>query len=104
MPRLRVNVPLWLERASRPRRVRFPSLGGDCDVDIAVVGGGITGAAVAWRFADAGLAVAVLEGKTIGRGSSAASTALLMQEPDEDFELLARRYGRRRATRIWQLC
>jgi glycine/D-amino acid oxidase-like deaminating enzyme len=104
MPRLRVNVPLWLERQSRPRRLRFPSLGGDCHVDIAVVGGGITGAAVAWRFADAGLAVAVLEGKTIGRGSSAASTALLMQEPDEDFELLARRYGRRRATRIWQLC
>jgi hypothetical protein len=28
---------------------------------------------------------------------------LLMQEPDEDFAALARRYGRRRAGRIWEL-
>jgi glycine/D-amino acid oxidase-like deaminating enzyme len=103
MPRLRVNVPLWLERRRRPRRARFPSLSRDHQVDIAVVGGGITGAAVAWRFADAGLSVAVVDGATIGRGSTAASTALLMQEPDEDFVRLARRYGGRRAKRIWQL-
>jgi glycine/D-amino acid oxidase-like deaminating enzyme len=103
MPRLRVNVPLWLESSSRPRRGRFPSLSRDHEVDIAVVGGGITGAAVAWRFADAGMTVAVLEGDAVGRGSTAASTALLMQEPDEDFVRLARRYGGRRAKRIWQL-
>jgi glycine/D-amino acid oxidase-like deaminating enzyme len=39
----------------------------------------------------------------MGRGSTAASTALLMQEPDEDFNRLARRYGRRPARRIWEL-
>jgi glycine/D-amino acid oxidase-like deaminating enzyme len=83
--------------------VRFPSLSRDHDVDIAIVGGGITGAAVAWRFADAGLAVAVVEGGAIGRGSTAASSALLMQEPDEDFVRLAGRYGANRAKRIWQL-
>jgi glycine/D-amino acid oxidase-like deaminating enzyme len=103
MPRLRVNVPLWLDRRSGRRRARFPSLSGDHEVEIAVVGGGITGAVVAWRFADAGVTVAVVDGKTIGRGSTAASTALLMQEPDEDFERLARRYGGRRAKRVWQL-
>jgi glycine/D-amino acid oxidase-like deaminating enzyme len=103
MPRLRVNVPLWLERGSRPHRVRFPTLSRDREVDVAVVGGGVTGASVAWRFAEAGVAVAVVEAKRIGRGSTAASTALLMQEPDEDFQLLAGRYGRRRAKRIWQL-
>jgi len=26
-----------------------------------------------------------------------------MQEPDEDFTRLARRYGRRRARRVWEL-
>lgn len=102
MPRLRVNTPLWLGRDAA-RGVRFPSLRRELDVDVAVIGGGITGAALAWRFADAGVRVAVLEGARVGRGSTAASTALLMQEPDEDLAELTRRYGRRRARRIWQL-
>src|ERR1700704_4805469 len=103
MPRLRVNTPLWLGRESPARAVHFPTLTRHLDVDVAVVGGGITGAAIAWRFADAGLRVAVVDAARIGRGSTAASTALLMQEPDEDFTGLARRYGRSRARRIWQL-
>src|SRR6185295_20352007 len=103
MPRLRVNVPVWLDRDARAGDVRFPTLTRHLDVDIAVVGGGATGAAVAWRFADAGLRVALVEAARIGRGSTSASTALLMQEPDEDFSVLSRRYGRARARRIWEL-
>ena len=102
MPRLRVNTPLWLGPDAAPG-VRFPSLRGELDVDVAVIGGGITGAALAWRFAGAGFRVAVVEAARVGRGSTAASTALLMQEPDEDLSELTRRYGRRRARRIWQL-
>jgi len=77
MQRLRINTPIWLARDSAHRRVRFPTLTADLDVDIAIVGGGITGAALAWRFADAGIRVALVEAKLIGRGSTAASTALL---------------------------
>lgn len=47
--------------------------------------------------------MARLEASRVGRGSTAASTALLMQEPDEDFAALARRYGMKRARRIWEL-
>jgi glycine/D-amino acid oxidase-like deaminating enzyme len=69
---------------------------------VAIIGGGITGAIAAYTFAQAGLSVALLEAKRIGRGSTAASTALLMQEPDKDFRELARGYGRRAARRICQ--
>ena len=103
MPRLRVNTPLWLGRDSVARRLRFPTLTRELKVDVAVVGGGITGAALAWRFADAGVRVALVEAARIGRGSTAASTALLMQEPDTDLAELSRRYGRARARRAWQL-
>jgi ribosomal protein S9 len=103
MQRLRVNTPLWLTRDSPARHIRFPTLARELDVDVAIVGGGITGAALAWRFADAGLRVALVEAARIGRGSTAASTALLMQEPDTDLTELAQRYGWRRARRIWQL-
>lgn len=54
-------------------------------------------------FARAGWRVALVEAKRIARGSTAASTALLMQEPDTDFVDLAAQYGTRRARRFWQL-
>jgi glycine/D-amino acid oxidase-like deaminating enzyme len=103
MPRLHLGLPLWLARPSQLETTSYPPLRGDLSVDVAIVGGGITGAVLAWRFADAGVRVALLEASRMGRGSTAASTALLMQEPDEDFTRLARRYGRRRARRVWEL-
>jgi glycine/D-amino acid oxidase-like deaminating enzyme len=103
MPRLRVNTPFWLGRETHQRHVRFPTLKRELEVEVAIVGGGITGAALAWRFADAGVRVALVEAARIGRGSTAASTALLMQEPDEDLAELSRRYGPARARRIWKL-
>ena len=99
MPRLRLNTPFWLGRETHARHVRFPTLKRELDVDVAIVGGGITGAALAWRFADAGVRVALVEAARVGRGSTAASTALLMQEPDEDLAELTRRYGGARARR-----
>jgi glycine/D-amino acid oxidase-like deaminating enzyme len=101
-PKLRVSEPLWL--ASRPRHggVEYAALDRDLDVDVAIVGGGVTGAAVAWMFARDGVRVALLEAARIGRGSTSASTALLMQEPDTDFGALARRYGSKNARRIWR--
>jgi len=101
MPRLRLARPLWLDHAPRP--AALPSLDRTRHVDVAIVGGGITGVSAAWMFADAGLRVGLLESGQIGRGSTAASTALLMQEPDCDFAELAERYGLRRARRIWQM-
>jgi glycine/D-amino acid oxidase-like deaminating enzyme len=71
-------------------------------VDIAVVGGGITGCLAAHAFASAGFSVVVLEASQVGRGSTIASTALLMQEPDVDFRDLAARYGFGQTRAIWK--
>jgi glycine/D-amino acid oxidase-like deaminating enzyme len=54
-------------------------------------------------FAEAGVSVHVVEAARIGRGSTAASSALLLQEPDQGMAELAERYGRAASTRIWQL-
>jgi glycine/D-amino acid oxidase-like deaminating enzyme len=101
MPRLRLAQPLWLDHP--PRAPVLPTLDRTRHVDVAVIGGGITGVSTAWAFADAGLRVGLVDCARIGRGSTSASTALLMQEPDCDFVELARRYGLRRARRIWQM-
>jgi glycine/D-amino acid oxidase-like deaminating enzyme len=90
LAQLRIARPLWLDRAPIPG-CRYPSLGG------------VTGAAVAYLFARAGISVAVVDAARVGRGSTAASTALLMQETDADFRELAARYGTARAARMWDL-
>jgi glycine/D-amino acid oxidase-like deaminating enzyme len=99
--RLRRGESLWLQ-VRKVEPVRAPALRGHHSADIAIIGGGITGCAVAHRLASAGMRVALLEAARIGRGSTAASTALLMQEPDADFGDLARRYGTSGARGIWQ--
>jgi glycine/D-amino acid oxidase-like deaminating enzyme len=102
-PRLRFGVPVWLaDEGARPR-ARYPKLRGRQRVDVAIVGGGFTGAVMAHTFASAGVSVALVEGALTARGSTAASAALLLQEPDLGLARLATRHGSRAARRIWEL-
>jgi glycine/D-amino acid oxidase-like deaminating enzyme len=100
MARLRIGQSYWLD-AFGGWPPRLPSLRGRHRADIAIVGGGVTGCAAALLLARAGARVVLVESRRIGRGSTAASTALLMQEPDADFGELADRYGPGAARRIW---
>ena len=55
----------------------------------------MTGAMIAEAFTRDGVRVAVVEAARVGHGSTAASTALLLQEPDYDLKALSDRYGQR---------
>ena len=55
----------------------YPSLNGDLEVDVAIVGGGITGITAAYLLASQGKTVAVLESHSIAKGSTAYSTGNL---------------------------
>jgi len=97
---LRSGASWWLDRNPRPSD--FPPLAEDLDCDVAVIGAGVTGALVALELARAGVSVAVLDGRDAGRGSTAASTALLLVETDTDFLELVDRIGSARAARAWR--
>jgi glycine/D-amino acid oxidase-like deaminating enzyme len=103
MRRLRVATPVWFGGQGRPFQTAYPAVRRVQRADVAIVGGGVTGAAVAWMFARHGIRVVLLEASRVGCGSTAASTALLMQEPDKDLNELARLYGDRAARRIWRM-
>ena len=103
MAQLRVGRPLWLAQVTGSHTRTYQSLKGHHQSDVAIVGGGLTGSAVAATFARAGVRVALLEAALVGRGSTAASTALLLREPDMGLADLGARYGAAKARRIWQL-
>ena len=88
---------------TRGRTQRYASLSGSHETSVAIVGGGMTGALVAHAFASAGIATTVVEADLVGRGSTAASSALLLQEPDLELRQLEERYGRRTSRRIWRV-
>ena len=100
-PVLRRGRTIWVGR-TKPA-ARYPILRGHHEAEVAIVGGGMTGAMVAEAFTRAGVSVALVEASRIGMGSTAASTALLLQEPDYDLDALERKYGPKKAKRIWQL-
>jgi glycine/D-amino acid oxidase-like deaminating enzyme len=101
---LRHGQPLWLARARRSRPARtFPAFRGRSASDVVIVGGGMTGALVALTFAREGIPVTLLEAGCVGCGSTAASSALLLQEPDRGLADLMARYGRASSRRIWEL-
>ena len=52
---LRRARPMWLPRGGAPRR--YPALAGRHEADVAIVGGGMTGALVTLEFAAAGVPV-----------------------------------------------
>src|SRR3954453_18325447 len=53
--------------------------------DVAVVGAGIAGLASAWRAAQTGLRVVVLERGTPGCGASSVAAGILAPGPEADF-------------------
>ncbi|WP_269235380.1 NAD(P)/FAD-dependent oxidoreductase [Flavobacterium flavigenum] len=60
----------------------YPSLDSDIETEILIIGGGITGALIAYQLINEGKKVVVVDRRDIGNGSTAASTALLQYEID----------------------
>lgn len=82
----------------------FPTLQADLRCDVAVLGGGITGALIADELTQHGHEVVVVERRDVGWGSTAASTALLQYEIDTHLTDLAKRYGEADAARAYLAC
>ncbi len=74
MPRCVYGRSPWIDRFPRSRVPSYPKHRGELAVDVAIVGGGLTGCAAAYAFAAAGVKVALFEANRIGSGSSGSAT------------------------------
>jgi glycine/D-amino acid oxidase-like deaminating enzyme len=71
---------------------------------VAIVGGGITGACIAYELAAAGTSAVVLDRRDIGAGSTAGSTGLIQYELDTPLVALKALIGERDAVRSYRVC
>ncbi len=88
----------WIETQPAPR---FAPLAQDIEVDVAIVGGGITGITAAHFLSSAGLRVAVLEARRIGQGETGHTTAHLTAFPDARLSVLTGRFNEDHARAAW---
>ena len=99
---LRSGYPFWLAKHGLP--FDFPALEKSSRADVIIMGGGISGALMAYHLVNAGVNCMVIDSRTIGLGSTCASTALLQYEIDTPLCELQHLVGLKNAARSYQLC
>lgn len=90
----------WYSATAHPTH-SHPSLQGAARVDVAVVGGGLTGLSAALELAQRGFDVALLEAETIGWGASGRSGGQIIAGWGCDQAVLERQLGPDAARHLW---
>ena len=85
-------------------KYQYPKLLENAKCQAAIIGGGISGALTAYHLINAGVECILVDGRTIGLGSTSASTSLLQYELDVPLHKLKKIAGAHRAVRAYQLC
>lgn len=99
---LTTGNPYWLINSGLP--YKYPKLEASIKTDVVIIGGGISGSLTAYYLANAGVKSIVVDARTIGLGSTCASTALLQYELDIPLSELTNLIGWNVAERSYKLC
>lgn len=100
--KLTSDYPFWA--VCNGLTTTYPRLNADAQCECAVVGGGITGALVAYHLVEAGVDTVLVDKRDIGTGSTSGSTGLLQYEVDVPLRQLIRQVGAKNANRSYLLC
>ncbi|MEO6167261.1 MAG: FAD-dependent oxidoreductase [Chitinophagales bacterium] len=99
---LKSGYPFWLIKNGLP--YNYPQLSVSITTDVVILGGGISGALAAFYLMQNDIECVVIDGRTIGLGSTAASTSLLQYEIDTPLSKLIHLSGYGNAVRAYELC
>ena len=99
---LTTGYPYWL--INNGLVAVYPKLEKSVKTDIVIIGGGISGALTAYYLTHAGFACILVDARSIGLGSTCASTSLLQYELDTPLSVLSEQIGFQSAARAYQMC
>ncbi|MGH7752155.1 MAG: NAD(P)/FAD-dependent oxidoreductase [Gemmatimonadales bacterium] len=99
--RLISGRPFWPDHSGAVPR--YPPLREHAACEVAVIGGGYSGALMAYVLTAAGMDVLLVDQRDIGMGSTAASTALIEYQLDAELREFIELAGRARAVRSYRL-
>jgi gamma-glutamylputrescine oxidase len=92
-------MPYWLDEPAEPLRIARL----DGAVDVAVVGGGVTGLSSALTLAEGGLRVRVHEARTIASGASGRNGGFALRGGAMPYHRARQRLGAEHAAALWRL-
>ena len=85
------NVPFWIDSAPIQK---FPKIQRNVNVEVVVVGAGVTGITTAYLLKIAGLMVALVERERVASIDTGHTTAHLTYVTDVELQKLARNFGK----------
>jgi gamma-glutamylputrescine oxidase len=92
-----VDTPFWLDEPSRP-----VDSGSQDEVDVAVIGAGITGVSCALALARGGLSVRVHDARGIAEGASGRNGGFALRGGAARYDVARETYGSEAAKELWQ--
>lgn len=98
---LRSGFPYWLIKDGIP--YEYPMLSRSMKAHVLIMGGGISGALLAYHLTEAGIGCILVDAQLIGLGSTCASTGLLQYEIDVPLFKLSKMIGKEKASRCYSI-
>lgn len=96
------GYPFWLIKDGLP--YNYPVLERSLTTDVVIIGGGISGALMGYYLSAAGVKCVIADARSIGLGSTCASTSLLQYEIDVPLHILKDKVGLQNAVTAYKLC
>ncbi|KGX87236.1 FAD-dependent oxidoreductase [Pontibacillus litoralis] len=93
------STSIWIDQTNYPS---FSELDRNLDVEVAIVGAGITGITTAYLLGKAGYKVALLEADTIAKGTTGHTTAKVSIQHDVIYHELMHHIGKERARNYYK--
>jgi glycine/D-amino acid oxidase-like deaminating enzyme len=98
----RYGTSPWIAEYPASRRPAFDRFRGELTTEVAIIGGGLTGCALAFSLAQAGMRPVLFEADRIGQAGVGRSAGLLGPEPGPSFRDLQQAHGLRATRTIFE--
>lgn len=89
---MNMHAPSYYAASAHPQPPR-PSLQGESEADVCIIGAGYTGLSAGLHLAEAGLKVVVLEAQKVGWGASGRNGGQIVHSYSRDIDVIERSYG-----------